>query len=963
MTALPWHSLKLRLPLLTVLLFLGGLWTLALFAHYKLRQDMRSQVEAQQQSTAMFAALALEHTLQERQAILLRVARSLSFTVEHQPELLASAHTDFMALHRLPQEALTLNTAAAPSQQAHALQASRLGLVVLQQLFNGGTFVTNRAGIAIASFPPHIPREGLDYADMDYIQHALAGRISVSQPYAGRSIDAPVVVMAVPIWGEAGHPIGALAGVLDLSHPNFLDSVQQQPYGRSGGFLVVDQRSRTIVAASDRQRIMERLPMTDADTAHDVLTAATQPQQTQFEHLRNGQPWLVAVRNIPTADWAIVVSMPLAEALAPIRQLTRSILWAATLVSLLAALGVWRLLHRELQPLAHTTQALATMTQPGQHLRRLPVPQQTEVAQMTQVFNHLVREIEQRQQALRESERLYRTAFMLSPDALEIVRVHDGSIVDVNEGFEQLYGWSRAEALGHTEVELGLWERTDDWEPQMQRILLEHMSRDVELQLRHRNGNVLTVLRSGSLLVLDGEHCILWISHDVTAFRQAHAQIERLTSTDSLTGLPNRETFVGQLEHLQARCLHTHTLGALLYLDLDDFQSINDTLGHACGDLFLTAVAERIRTALPAQAVLARPSGDEFLILLPDLPPVLGDAARITGRAANQLQAALDQAITVHQHELHGSASIGILLFGQQHEAPMELLRKVDLTLNLAKNAGPGSVLFYEAQMQMQVSSRARLQRSLREALRHKQGLELHYQPQIDDSGTVVGVEALVRWRLQEQGMVSPAEFIPLAEKTGLILPLGHWILHTACSQMAAWAQQPGRQHIAMAVNVSAGQFQQDDFVQQVQDVLRETGAPAHLLKLELTESVMVQHIDEVVQRMQHLRTLGVRFSIDDFGTGFSSLAYLKRLPLDQLKIDQGFVRDCLDDHNDASIAKTVIALGHSLGLEVIAEGVESADHQAALRGWGCRFFQGYGISKPLPIEALERFLQEHTVV
>lgn len=400
---------------------------------------------------------------------------------------------------------------------------------------------------------------------------------------------------------------------------------------------------------------------------------------------------------------------------------------------------------------------------------------------------------------------------------------------------------------------------------------------------------MLTVLRSGSLLVLDGEHCILWISHDVTAFRQAHAQIERLTSTDSLTGLPNRETFVGQLEHLQARCLHTHTLGALLYLDLDDFQSINDTLGHACGDLFLTAVAERIRTALPTQAVLARPSGDEFLILLPDLPPVLGDAARITGRAANQ--------------------------------------------------------------------------RSLREALRHKQGLELHYQPQIDDSGTVIGVEALVRWRLQDQGMVSPAEFIPLAEKTGLILPLGHWILHTACSQMAAWAQQPGRQHIAMAVNVSAGQFQQDDFVQQVQDVLRETGAPAHLLKLELTESVMVQHIDEVVQRMQHLRTLGVRFSIDDFGTGFSSLAYLKRLPLDQLKIDQGFVRDCLDDHNDASIAKTVIALGHSLGLEVIAEGVESADHQAALRGWGCRFFQGYGISKPLPIEALERFLQEHTAV
>ena len=610
MAALSWHSLKLRLPLLIVVLFLGGLWALAGFANYQLRHDMRHQIERQQRSVAALAAQALEHTLQERQAILLRVARHFAPVLEHAPEQLNRPATDFRALRQPFGEVLSTP------------DSTQLGLVVLQQLFNGGTFVTNAQGLALTSFPPHILRTGNDYGGESFIQAALAGRSVVSAPFI--ETGTPVVVLAVPIWGSSGQPIGVLAGVLDLSRPNFLSHIEQQAYGEQGTFFIADVATQTVLAANQPQRVMERLPPLGSNPLVDALA---QGQFAQLEYENQGQAWLAALQPIAA------------------------------------------LLHALEQPLAfaHTTQ-----------------------------------------------------------------------------------------------------------------------------------------------------HC---------------------------------------------------------------------------------------------------------------------------------------------------SVSIGIVVFGgATHEPPMELLRKVDLALNQAKNTGPGSILFYEAQMQAQVTTRARLQHDLREALQ-QESFCLHYQPQINAAGQVVGVEALVRWISKEHGFISPAEFIPLAEKTGLILPLGRWILHTACTQLAQWARQPQRQGLSMAVNVSAGQFQQSNFVEQVREVLQETGAPAHQLKLELTESAMVEDMEAVVARMQALRQLGVRFSIDDFGTGFSSLAYLKRLPLDQLKIDQGFVRDCLEDHNDASIAQTVIALGHSLGLEVIAEGVETAAHQAALQSWGCRFFQGYGISKPLPAQALEAFLTTHAAV
>ena len=940
-------SLKIRLALFTLAVFLLSLWLLVAYADWHLRKEIYTHAVQQQASVARFMTTSLEQTIEERQAILHRVARTLGHILEHHFDNLQPPVTPFAALQQ--HTALPENSAsAAEAEYAH------LGLLMLQQLFNGGTFIVNAQGMAVAAYPPHhVQRVGQSYADRDYIQTALGGHPSTSSPVISATLQQPAVMMAVPVWGQDAQVVGALVGVLDLSAPNFLEPFKTQAYGAQGHFFVVDRHTRTILAASDAQRLLEQLPPAGRNPVLDHFATG---ERGQAQYDTGTTTVLLTVGQLHTPAWVVAISMPLEEIYASVHTMRRNIVLAALLLSLLSAYGTWWMLRRELRPLERMAQHLARPLQPGHSLHALEIPAQKEVGQFAQVFNRLLTELEHHQQAMRESEARYRTAFMISPDALEITQAEDGRILDINEGFERLFGWQRNEVIGRTKSDLQLWSEGPSCQALVAHLLQGQPCINQPLTLYHRDGSTISTVVSASLLELEGKQCVLWVTQDMTGFEQAHAQIEWLSSTDALTELPNRQQFIELLIHAQHNTHVRQHWAAVLHIDLDDFQIINDTLGHTLGDEFLRTQAQRLRDHLPSASALARPGGDEFWIILDDLPSTQGDAAREAADIAQTLLAVLQEPIDLQGNGQSCSASMGIVLFGPQHEDPMELLRKVDLTLNQAKNAGPGSVLFYEPQMLDQVSSRARLQRSLREAL-HKQSFSLHYQPQIHADGQVVGVEALVRWHLQGQGMVSPAEFIPLAEKTGLILPLGRWILHTACTQLAQWAQQPERAQLCMAVNVSAGQFQQDDFVQQVQEVLTETGAPAQQLKLELTESVMVHDINQIIDRMQALRALGVRFSIDDFGTGFSSLAYLKRLPLDQLKIDQGFVRDCLEDHNDASIAQTVIALGQSLGLEVIAEGVETAAHQAALLGWGCRFFQGYGISKPLPIDALEAFL------
>lgn len=933
------RSLKARIALLTLVVSWAGVWALVFYADQRLRQDIQAQLQAQQLSVTSLLAQGLERAVQERVTGLQTVADALSPLIQE------------------------------PSPTA-ALQRLLISRPLLQQTFSGGTFVVDAGGEVLASVPLSQDVSAQHLGFSSYILQSLSGVTTISHPLPGPIEHIPVVAIATPVRGADGTVRGALVGLVNLSQPNFVEAVQLLGDSQAGDYYVVARQTRTIITAHDRRRALEALPPAGHNPLIDHLIKGTQGSATG---LINGQAALASVQHIPLPDWLVLVVQPTAQVFAPLDTIRQHIIWAALALTALTTAGMWGTLRHELRPLERMAAQLGAMAHeiardaPDQphalHPLSLSVQGQDEIGQLARGINHLLSQLRQRQQAMRESEDRYRTAFMTSPDALDITTIREGQHLEINEGFEQLFGWSREQVLQHSGLELGIWRDAAAREKLVHQVLRQGQCRQQEQELFHRDGSALTVLLSARLMQLQGQPCILWATHDITAYRQAYAQIERLTSTDTLTGLPNEAQFIQRLIAMQTQCLERHQLGALLCLDVDDFKSVNDAHGRDHGDQFLQTIAQRLQQALqeqPGSVVLARLGADQFLVLLGRLPPVL--AAHDAQQRAVHLQQALAEPIVVDGVVHTPSMSVGILVWGQGYQEPKELVRRAVLALNQAKNAGPNTIVFFESQMQDQIRSRAHLQRSLREAL-HKESFLLFYQPQWSDAGAVVGVEALVRWPLEGWGMVSPAEFIPLAEKTGLIVPLGYWVLQTACRQLAVWAKNSPRCTIDMAVNVSAWQFQQENFVQQVQQVLIETGAPAQHLKLELTESVMMDDMEQVIQHMKALKNLGVRFSIDDFGTGFSSLAYLKRLPLAQLKIDQSFVRDILEDHNAAAIAQTIIALGQSLGLSVIAEGVETQLHCDKLKQWGCCYYQGYFFSKPLPIEKLELFLENHTKI
>jgi diguanylate cyclase (GGDEF)-like protein len=393
-------------------------------------------------------------------------------------------------------------------------------------------------------------------------------------------------------------------------------------------------------------------------------------------------------------------------------------------------------------------------------------------------------------------------------------------------------------------------------------------------------------------------------------------------------------------------------------VDLDNFKNLNDALGHEQGDLLLLQFAERLSACAREGETVTRVGGDEFCVLLGHLDQSPLEAAMHAETTANRLLGALRQPYLLDGSEISCSASIGITLFGEQHEGTVEPLKRAELAMYEAKAHGRNTLRFFDPRMQAAVNSRIAMEAGLREAIEKNQ-FELHYQAQVTNQGQITGAEALLRWSDPKRGTVSPAEFILLAEESGLILPIGTWVLETACRQLAQWSNQSEMARLTVAVNVSARQFHQRDFVDQVLNILHRTRANPHRLKLELTESLLVANVQDVIVKMTALKGIGVTFSLDDFGTGFSSLSYLKRLPLDQLKIDQSFVRDILVDPDDAAIARTVVALAESLGLAVIAEGVETQAQCDFLAGLGCHNYQGYLFSRALPIDEFEALTRQ----
>jgi len=497
----------------------------------------------------------------------------------------------------------------------------------------------------------------------------------------------------------------------------------------------------------------------------------------------------------------------------------------------------------------------------------------------------------------------------------------------------------------------------EDWAAHRQLLQAHQPFRELELQRLGAGSQAYWIALSGEPILGEAGQLLGYrgVGRNITERKRVAGEIERLAFYDALTGLPNRRLLLDRLEHTCVSLRRSQRHAALLFIDLDNFKNLNDTRGHDVGDQLLVQVARRLGRCTRACDTVARFGGDEFVVLAENLADDEGTARQDVGKLARKIAGLLSTPYILDGGpEHHSTPSIGVTLFGHPPRPPQELLKQADFAMYQAKAAGRNAVRFFDANVMATMSARSELETELRHALARGE-LQLHYQPVVDAAGRMLGAEALARWPHAQRGMISPAEFIALAEQSGLILPLGAWVLRTACAQLAAWALLAATRHLVLSVNVSARQFRQPEFAQQVLDALRESGAQPHLLRLELTESLLLTDTEETIAKMDYLRAQGVGFSLDDFGTGYSSLSYLKRLPLAQIKIDQSFVRDVLTDPNDAAIVRTIMALARSLDLGVVAEGVETTGQLDFLQRHGCQMFQGYLFGRPGPAQALER--------
>jgi diguanylate cyclase (GGDEF)-like protein/PAS domain S-box-containing protein/hemerythrin-like metal-binding protein len=567
----------------------------------------------------------------------------------------------------------------------------------------------------------------------------------------------------------------------------------------------------------------------------------------------------------------------------------------------------------------------------------------------------VTRDISARKQA--EQDMRIAAIVFESQEGMMVTDVYN-TILRVNKAFTEITGYSSEDVLGKDPKIL----QSDRHDQGFYRSMWDSVNLngkwEGEIWNRRKNGEIypeyLTIKavkdREGNVTHYVGTLI------DITHRKAAAEEIERLAFYDPLTNLPNRRLLQDRLKPALASSQRSGRKGALLFIDLDNFKALNDTLGHDMGDLLLQQVAQRLTACVREDDTVARLGGDEFVVMLEYLSEHSFEAATQTEIIGNKILAVINLPFHLESYEYICTPSIGATLFdGQQHNVE-ELLKHADIAMYQAKTSGRNTLRFFDPKMQEIVAARVALEEELRRAFRTQQFV-LYYQVQVKSSGSPFGAEALIRWSHPELGPIPPAEFIPVAEETGLILVIGHWVLETACRQLKKWQQSPHTSELVLSVNVSGKQFFQDNFVDQVVACVHNNDINPMLLKLELTESILLEDIQETIAIMEALVKYGVQFSLDDFGTGYSSLQYLKKLPLSQLKIDQSFVRDIAVDSSDETIVRTIIAMANTLNLSVIAEGVETEEQRQILQSNGCETCQGYLFSKPLPIELFERYL------
>ncbi len=811
--------------------------------------------------------------------------------------------------------------------------------------------ITVTPELMVAGDLPRVPgRVGTDVSSLPHLQALRAtARPVVSDPFTGRVVDRPLVAMSVPVFDTEGRIIAAVSGTIDLLSQDLLGALSERAYGQRGHFVLTTRDRLTLVGGTERVPLDTYLsegenPLYDRALLGEISAG--------IANVNGDQPHLMHFRPVPTTDWIIGAIMPTDEAFAAVVESRRTavimLLGSAALVGFI----VWATIRRSLRPLLALREDIVAK-HTGTTWAHQPARGKDEISEIARGFDQVFDELLHSQNESRALASEVKSILDACPVGIAIMQ--DASITSHNPAFERILATGDRGIAGHA---------ADAFHA----IADEFRSTQKRVGAEPRGGNTLVIERQlvkddgepfwGRVYVrpldpMDADQGLVIVVEDINERKENEERIRYLAEHDSLTGLPNRVLFNDRLEQAISRARRQGGLVALMFVDVDRFKNINDSLGHQVGDQLLVQMAERIRESLRDSDTVGRPGGDEFALLLPDLPD-----GRAAARVAEKLLERLAHPYALEGHQLVVTASIGIALFPDDGTDLITLAANADAAMYFSKDAGRNAYHFFRSEMNARVLERIQMETAMRSALKNGE-FELHYQPQVDGpSRTVIGFEALVRWHHPQQGLVSPASFIPLAEETGLIVPLGDWVLREACRQNKAW-QAAGLPPLPVSVNISPSQLRQSRFGHTVATVLEESGLHPSCLELELTESMMMHGPERNVETLQGLRELGVGISIDDFGTGYSSLAYLKRLPIDKLKIDQTFVRDVAVDPDDAAIITTIIGLAQNMNLGVVAEGVESVEQLELLQSGGCRHHQGYLFARPLPATAFERYWRD----
>ncbi|MDP3700082.1 MAG: EAL domain-containing protein [Hylemonella sp.] len=913
---LPRSSLKTRVVLSVALLFVGFASLLTWLALRHFDQSFRQNLFQQQYLLASSLARSIDDKLQLSQDL-------LSATVR-----------------RLPLQALVN---AELAQQFLDREAA------LQTIFTNGLQLLSADGIVIAESPYLPGRRGSDLSGQEVFKVVSDTRAPyLSKPFASpRAQGRSAIVLSIPILDRDARMVGRLHGGIELERNNLLSGLNEIRLGATG-YVSLFTEDRIFIANRNPQRILKPIVQPGLNLLVDRAVAGFEGSDTTTTS--RGVEVVSSFKRLRAAPWILSVNLPLQEASEPLQE-ARIFLLLAVIGSTLLVVGlIWLVMRQALHALDTLTQHVRTLPRKQGSARRLALDSNDEIGTLVDAFNTLIETEDQQQRHVRESEARFRSLAELSTDWYWEQ--------DTSFRFTLM-----SQGLGKTGVTANVgkarWElpivgvTPQQWVEHRAVLDRHEPFRDFVYQVRTDKGELRTFAISG-VPMFDAQGVFTGyrgIGSDITDRKTAEQRIEYLAYHDALTGLPNRLLVEDRFSQALATAERRREKVALVYLDLDNFKSINDTLGHAAGDEFLKEVARRLRSCVRDGDTISRQGGDEFLIVLGELPDTEVVSA-IVLKIMEQLQKPLQLA----SQEISASASIGVAISPDDGRDFETLRKKADVAMYQSKASGRNAYHFFDPTMDAEAGEHLLMRNGLRRAL-ERQEFVLHYQTQHDlTEGTLTGLEALIRWQHPELGLIAPGRFIGVAEESGLIVPMGDWVLQHACWQAMQW-QRAGFQAIPVSVNLSAMQFKRGDVEASVERALQASGLAPELLVLELTESILIQNVESVLGSVRRLKQLGVKLAIDDFGTGYSSLSYLKRLDIDTLKIDQSFVRDLARDPDDEAIVRAIIQMARSLKLKTVAEGVETVDLRFRLQSFGCDEAQGYLYSRPLPAAEIERRL------